>query len=165
MCILLREDQIVPKIAEQDIEVYKVGYVYENPRFRSFPVGEVYIMNQVRLEPEFLKDITTAGIFSNIYRSGKGMYTIGNLQRAKHYLIVSGYKCIDISTACLLRIHKAIIPKGAKYVVDDYAFYISDSLIVTDEMVDYLSEIKPGIIESLPEHIRKYVPENNNKGS
>ncbi|MDE5888574.1 MAG: hypothetical protein K2H20_00995, partial [Bacilli bacterium] len=153
-------DQIVPKIAEQDINVYKVGFI-KNDEFRSYPQIAHYELNKIKLEYNFESYITTAGILEDVYKTGKGLYSIGDLQIAKFYLNQLIYSSDYIETAILLRLYKAIIPKGAKYVVNEYNFYVSDSLIITDEVIDYIPKIKPYIID----FFKKYVPENNNEGS
>lgn len=135
MCLLIYSaTKPQPKIAEQDIVVYKLLRILENGKlvtpFRHCEVtlGKTY---EEFVEPPYkIKSSDTTNDGFNVYRIDIGFHSFANKEDAKFFRLTSlGVRIIRITD--FLQIVKCIIPKGAMYYEGTFGFcrsYISDKI-------------------------------------
>lgn len=129
------------QIAEKDIEVEKVLEVIGNT-LGSPICPKVWKKGEVEIEPVNFNNIEPDSIFKD-YRINKGFHSAKSLDHYsnnldffffKHY--ESWYSFSPKGNHILFskgdneEVFKAIIPKGARYCVNEYLEYVSDKLII-----------------------------------
>lgn len=156
MCYIFKENEITPIQAEEDIKVFKVGFLRDG-NFRSFNKGARYQFKQVTKVENFWNALRISPF--NEYITSAGLYSIGSEARAKEYL-EDGLRFAWTASVFGARIFIGYIPKGSYYLKTDDDMYISDSLVVLNKVLDYYPKLSEKFLELHGEKIRPYVPEN-----
>lgn len=143
MCLLINSaTKPQPKIAEQDIVVYKLVHKLENGKFltpfKKYEVilGETY--EDFVETPYKIKSLDTTNYTSNWYRIDIGFHSFANKADAKFYRAPS-FGITDTIFTKFLKIVKCIIPKGSTYyegVFCTFRSYVSDKIHYLKEQED-----------------------------
>ena len=162
MCYILREDEITPIQAEEDIPVLKVGCL-QSGNFTSLHRGTHYQFKIEKRAEKFWEQLRVSP-FEKEYMTGPGLYSIETEDRAKKYLD----DVIRFARSPLTfkaRIFRGYIPKGSHYIKTDDGCYISDCLVVINKTLDYYPKLCKKFLELNGEKVKPYVPENIISGS
>lgn len=156
MCYILKETEITPIQAEEDIKVFKIGFL-RNGNFISLNKGAHYQFKRVHRVENFWENLRISPF--NEYITRDGLYSIKSEAKAKEYL-EEALRFAGIASTFGARIFIGYIPKGSYYLKTDDEMYISDSLVVLNKVFDYYPKLSEKFWELYGEKIRPYVPEN-----
>lgn len=157
MCYFFQENEITPIKAEEDIKVFKIGYLFCG-NFMSVNRNALYRFKQVKTEEMFWEKLRVSP-FEGEYRTKDGLYSIATEERAKEYLKnIFRYACS--SKVFQARIYIGYIPKGSYYLKTDDDMYISDNLVVLNKVFDYYPKLSKKFWELYGKIIKAYVPED-----
>ena len=156
MCYIFNKDRFVPKLAEEDLHVFKVGTCYSG-NFMSPVTKTPYSFGEEKRVPEFWKNVDTTP-FDEIITQ-RGLYSIGSEETAKEYLRDSIRRALRFSSF-RMRIFIATIPKGSYYIKTENDYIISDCLIVHNKILDWYPELGKEFLEEFKDKLAPYVPEN-----
>lgn len=157
MCYILKENEITPIRAEEDIPVLKIGYLQDG-NFVSINKGSHYQFKIEKRVEKFWEQLRVSP-FEKEYITGPGLYSIETEDRAKAYLIDT-IRYARYSPTFRARIFRGYIPKGSYYLKTDDGCYISDCLVVINKTLDYYPKLSEKFLELNGEKIKPYVPEN-----
>lgn len=162
MCYIFKENEITPIQAEEDISVFKVGYL-RSGNFVSINKGSHYQFKIVKTVENFWEKMRV-GPLEGERITRDGLYSIALEEKAKEYLD-DVIRYASFPEGFQVRIFKAYIPKGSKYLKTKDGFCISDNLVVINKTLDYFPKLDKDFLESFGERIKPYVPENIISGS
>lgn len=132
MCLILEEKPCIGT-ATEDIEVAKYGTI-KGDSLRSFQRGQIYLFN---------KEYTNSGIqilesiVKGRYIIKEGLYSINRNEAPVVYedMITRYYLRIYMGRRGKFAVCKAIIPKGSEYIKTPGGFFVSNKLVVLNEVI------------------------------
>lgn len=132
MCLVLREKPCIG-IATEDIEVAKYGIIKEN-YLCSLPRRERYFFNKEHTSYNIL---IVGSIIPGEYITKDGLYSISRNDAQWVYkdMITRYYLNVYTGWGGKFAVCKAIIPKGSKYIKTPNGNFISNKLIVLNEII------------------------------
>lgn len=157
MCYILKETEITPIQAEEDIPVLKIGRLWCG-NFISINRHTYYQFKVEKRAEKFWEQLQVSP-FEKEYLTGPGLYSIGTKDMAKAYLdnvIRSAKHPYNFGA----RIFRGYIPKGSYYLKTNSGYYISDCLVVINKTLDYYPKLSGKFWELNGKKIKPYVPEN-----
>lgn len=133
MCLILREKPCI-NIATEDIEVAKYGIIKEG-HLRSFQRRKLYLFNEEYTNSDIQ---ILESIIPGEYITKDGLYSINRINAQWVYkdIIINCYlNNVYTTWEGKFAVCKAIIPKGSKYVKTPGGCFISNKLIVLNEVI------------------------------
>lgn len=133
MCLILKKEKPCIGTATEDIEVAKYGIIKEDS-LRSFQRGQIYLFNKEYTNSDIQM---LNSIVQGEYIIKEGLYSISRNEVQSVYaeMITSYYLRVYMGRRGKFAVCKAIIPKGSEYIKTPGGFFVSNKLVVLNEVI------------------------------